>query len=177
MTDKQLTPNFKLSEFIKTDPTPYQESLLQLLADNLQKVRDMLQQYAVEGKKVSIGISSGVRTAEDYDRLKAKGYNPSKTSDHLCGLQLTAKPTLGAADIYVTNCKLSMKEIFTKIMYWDKTLQVHFGQVIYEYNPATKAEWIHLGNDWNQIFHVGINVSRTKYMQSLDNGKSYQAVK
>jgi len=177
MTDKQLTPNFKLSEFIKTDPTPYQESLLQLLADNLQKVRDMLQPYAVEGKKVSIGISSGVRTEADYERLKAKGCNPSKTSDHLCGLQTTAKPTLGAADIYVSNCKLSLKEIFTKIMYWDKTLQVSFGQVIYEYNPARNSEWIHVGNDWNKIFQPGITVSRKKYLTSMDNGKTYQEVK
>lgn len=177
MIDKQLTQNFKLSEFIKTDPTPYQESLLQLLAKNLQLVRDKLQPYAIEGKKVSINITSGVRTSADYDRLKAKGYNPSKTSDHFCGLQLDCKPTLGAADIVITGCKLSMKEIFTKIMYWDKTLQVSFGQVIYEYNPATKSEWIHLGNDWKKIFMPDITVSRKKYMQSLDNGKTYQEIK
>ena len=177
MTDKQLTPNFKLSEFIKTDPTEYQENLLQLLAENLQKVRDLLQPFAVTGKKVSITINSGVRTAEDYDRLKAQGYNPSKTSDHLCGLQLTAKPTLGAVDIRVNNCKLTTTEIFEKIMHWDKTLQVSFGQVIYEYNPATKAEWIHLGNDWNKIFQPGIMVYRKKYQKSLDNGKTYQEIK
>ncbi|MCL4102517.1 hypothetical protein [Fibrobacter sp. HC4] len=95
MTDKYLTPNFKLSEFTKSSVTDYQLSLLQLLAKNLQKVRDLLQPYAVSGKRVSISITSGVRTAEDYNRLVKNGYNPSKTSDHFCGLQMAGEPTLG----------------------------------------------------------------------------------
>ncbi|OWV13542.1 hypothetical protein B7992_08275 [Fibrobacter sp. UWH1] len=51
MTDKYLIPNFKLSEFTKSSVTDYQLSLLQLLAKNLQKVRDLLQPYAVSGKR------------------------------------------------------------------------------------------------------------------------------
>ncbi|MBR6647147.1 MAG: hypothetical protein IKL09_06505, partial [Clostridia bacterium] len=98
MTDKKLTENFKLSEFISTDPTDYQLQLLQILADNLQLVRTFLQEFVQAGKKsVSITITSGVRTQADYERLVKNGYNPSKTSDHFCGYQLTAKPTLGAA--------------------------------------------------------------------------------
>jgi len=177
MTNKSLTKNFKLSEFISTDPTEYQLCLLTILAENLQKVRDLLQIYAVDGKTVSIGISSGVRTQADYDRLKAKGYNPSKTSDHFCGLQLDCKPTLGAADIYIKNCKLPLKEITSLIITWDREERVDFGQVIYEYNPATKSEWIHLGNDPEQIFSDKVVVSRKKYLMSLDNGKTYKDFK
>ena len=74
----KLTTNFSLNEFTNETVTPYQQSLLQLLANNLQKVRDYLQQFKKDTKKnVSIGISSGVRSQADYDRLVKKGYNPS----------------------------------------------------------------------------------------------------
>lgn len=175
MTDKSLTANFKLSEFTSEQPNDYQLSLLQLLAENLQLVRDLLQPFAVTGKKVSITITSGVRTQADYDRLKAKGYNPSTTSDHFCGLQLQCKPTLGAVDICVNNCTLNHREIAGKIIEWDKAAKVSFGQVIYEYNPATKVSWVHLGNDWKKIFSSKITFARAKYLMSLDNGKSYVA--
>ena len=179
MKDKKLTNNFKLSEFIKVDPNDYQLALLQLLADNLQLVRDFLQEFALPKKTVSISISSGVRTQADYDRLVKNGYNPSKTSDHFCGLQLLSKPTLGAADIVVKNCSLSMKEIAAKIIQWDKDGLVHFGQVIYEKNPKTGSEWIHLGNDSTLIFNYNFAqvVKRQKYLMSLDNGKTYKAFK
>lgn len=177
MTNKKLTENFSLNEFIKTDPTDYQLQLLQLLADNLQSVRNFLQEFALPKKSVSISINSGVRTEADYERLIKNGYNPSKTSDHFCGYQLQAKPTLGAADISVKNCSLSLKEIAAKIIEWDKNGLVHFGQVIYEKNPKTGGEWIHLGNDPHQIFNFNIVVERKKYLMSLDNGKTYKAFK
>ena len=183
MTDFKLTQNFKLSEFTSTDLTPYQTALVQLLANNLQKVRDYLQQFKVDPKKnVSVGISSGVRTQSDYDRLIKKGYNPSKTSDHFCGLQLACKPCIGAVDVYVKNCSLKLKDIVAKIIELDKAGQVNFGQVIYEYNPATRAEWIHLGNDWEKVFSDqgiidSMNKTRKKYLMSLDNGKTYRDFK
>jgi hypothetical protein len=178
MTDKKLTENFKLSEFISTDPTDYQLQLLQILADNLQLVRTFLQEFVQTGKKsVSIMITSGVRTQADYERLVKNGYNPSKTSDHFCGYQLTAKPTLGAADITIKNCSLSLKAIAAKIIEWDKAGLVHFGQVIYEKNPKTGSEWIHLGNDPKLIFNHNIDVQREKYLMSLDNGKTYKKFK
>lgn len=183
MTDVKLTTNFKLSEFTKTDLTPYQIALVQLLAENLQKVRDFLQQFKKDPKKnVCIGISSGVRTQSDYDRLVKKGHNPSKTSDHFCGLQLAGKPCIGAADIYVTNCTLKLKDIVAKLIVMDKLGEIDFGQIIYEYNPSTKAEWIHLGNDWEKVFNDrgiidSINKTRKKYLMSLDNGKTYKDFK
>lgn len=175
MASKKLTTNFNVSEFISVEPTDYQLSLLQLLADNLQIVRNKLQDFAVKGKTVSIKITSGVRTLDDYNRLKKNGYNPSTTSDHFCGFQQSAKPTLGAADISVNNCTLNHRQIASKIIEWDKSGEVHFGQVIYEYNPSSKSSWVHLGNDWNQIFTKNISVSRKKYLMSLDNGKTYIA--
>lgn len=179
MTDKQLTANFKLSEFIKEDPNPYQLALIQKLADNLQIVRDLLQEYAVAGKTVGISISSGVRTASDYNRLVNKGYNPSKTSDHFCGLQLLSKPTIGAADLHITNCKLSYREIAAKMIEWNENTKndLLLGQIIYERNPSSGAEWIHASNDWYNVFETdiakAINTMRKRYLMSLDNGKTY----
>lgn len=177
MNDIKLTNNFKLSEFVKTDVNYFQLAIVKILATNLQKVRDMLQQYAVAGKNVSINVTSGIRTEEDYTRLKNKGYNPSKTSDHFTGYQLQALPTLGAADIQVKNCTLKTKEITAKIIDMVNIGLADFGQVIYEKNPATGTEWIHLGNDPKQIFSVEIASeiykNRARFLMSLDNGKTY----
>jgi len=172
----KLTANFDLSEFSKIQLNDYQMSLVQLLADNLQKVRDLLQPFARGGKQVSITITSGVRTMEDYERLKNQGHNPSKNSDHFCGFQPGSSPTVGAADFKVNNCTLSLKDISLLMIEWDKSGKIHFGQIIYEFNPKTGNCWIHVGNDWNQVFKDGIKVSRTKYMQSLDNGKTYTKI-
>ena len=174
----KLTSNFSLEEFIKTTPTDYQRYLLTLLAKNLQIVRDKLQPFALnKSKAVSISITSGVRTQDDYNRLIKQGYNPSKTSDHFCGIQLDGNPTLGAADIVVNNCSLSLKDCVKKIIEWNKTNQVNFGQVIYEYNPAIKKAWIHLGNDCSLIFKDCSFNKRKKYLMSLDNGKTYKDFK
>lgn len=90
MNNVQLSTNFKLSEFVKQDVSEYSLALLKQLAKNLQSIRDKLQIYAIDNKKpVSVIISSGVRTEQDYNRLVTKGYNPSKTSDHFCRLSIT----------------------------------------------------------------------------------------
>lgn len=180
MKDINLSKNFKLSEFTSVDQSDYSIALLKLLASQLQIVRNNLQEYAKDRKKqVSISISSGVRTHADYDRLKKSGYNPSETSDHFCGLQLKCKPTLGAADITVSNCSLSLHDIASMIIYWNIEGYVNFGQIIFEYNPKTKSAWIHVGNDWNSIFASTFlkdfyDINRKKYLMSLDNGKTYK---
>lgn len=180
MKDINLSKNFKLSEFTSDDQSDYSIALLKLLASQLQIVRNNLQEYAKDRKKqVSISISSGVRTQADYDRLKKSGYNPSETSDHFCGLQLKCKPTLGAADITVSNCSLSLHDIASMIICWNIEGYVNFGQIIFEYNPKTKSAWIHVGNDWNSIFASTFlkdfyDINRKKYLMSLDNGKTYK---
>lgn len=181
MKDVSLSKNFKLSEFTKNDVTDYALALLKLLASQLQIVRNRLQSYAVDKKKpVSISIHSGVRSEEDYKRLIKNGYNPSKTSDHFCGYQLLSKPTLGAADIKVNNCSLSLQEIANMLIEMNDKGELDAGQIIFEYNPKTKSSWIHFGNDWwrifdaNFIFDNNLFKSRKKYLMSLDNGKTYQ---
>lgn len=181
MKDVSLSKNFKLSEFTKNDVTDYALALLKLLASQLQIVRNKLQSYAVDKKKpVSISIHSGVRSEEDYKRLVKNGYNPSKTSDHFCGYQLLSKPTLGAADIKVNNCSLTLQEIANMLIEMNDKGELDAGQIIFEYNPKTKSSWIHFGNDWwrifdaNFIFDNNLFKSRKKYLMSLDNGKTYQ---
>lgn len=177
MTNKKLSKNFSLSEFTKSDVTDYQLSLLKILAEEMQKVRDRLQEYKSGKKAVSITVCSGVRTQADYERIKKNGSNPSKTSDHFCGLQLLCKPTMGAADIHVNNCSLSLLEVAKLIKKMDEDGECHFGQVIYEENPKTKSAWIHLGNDWKQIFTDRVTVSRKKYLMSTDNGVTFKVLK
>lgn len=181
MKDVSLSKNFKLSEFTKSDVTDYALALLKLLASQLQIVRNKLQSYAIDKKKpVSISIHSGVRSEEDYKRLIKNGYNPSKTSDHFCGYQLLSKPTLGAADIKVNNCSLTLQEIANMLIEMNDKGELDAGQIIFEYNPKTKSSWIHFGNDWwrifdaNFIFDNNLFKSRKKYLMSLDNGKTYQ---
>lgn len=177
MKDEQLSENFKLSEFAKFDLTSYQISLLKILAGEMQIVRNRLQEFKSGSKPVSICVTSGVRTKEDYEKLLKKRYNPSKTSDHFCGYQINGNPTLGAADIIVKNCSLTMKRIALYIKELVLGYDVNFGQVIYERNPATGAEWIHLGNDPELIFKSSITLSRNKFLMSLDNGKTFQELK
>lgn len=177
---RKLTDNFNLSEFVRSDSpklTDYQIGLLSILASNLQVVRDELQIYATDpASPVIIKITSGVRTLEDVERLKKSGHNPSKTSDHLCGLQMTSSPTLGAADTIYKNCRLSCYEIAILIKELVLDEKCFFGQVIYEKNPATGSEWIHLSNDPCKVFQSNLAgyVHRSKFLKSLDNGKSYQ---
>lgn len=180
--DINLTDNFKLSEFC--DPkkvTDYQVALLTLLAEELQLVRNMLQNYKSGDKPVTIKITSGLRTKADIARLKKQGYNPSENSDHLCGFQPNGLPTLGAADIVVSNCAMSMKEIALLIKSEVEEERLSFGQVIYEKNPKTGNEWIHLGNDPVNIFTFTSNISsvikRKPFLMSTDNGKTYKALK
>lgn len=180
--DIKLTENFMLSEFC--DPknvNDYQVELLTVLANELQRVRNLLQNRKSGTKPVTIKITSGVRTKADITRLKKQGYNPSENSDHLCGLQPNGLPTLGAADITVSNCRLSMKEIALYIKDAVEHDLAFFGQVIYEKNPKTGNEWIHLGNDPELIFSFATNIAsaikRKKFLMSTDNGKTYRALK
>lgn len=183
MKDQKLTQDFKLSEFVdlKEELTDYQIALLKMLAQNLQEIRNELQKYKSGMKPVCIVITSGVRTKKDYDRLKKQGYNPSQTSDHFCGYQMVpGRPTLGAADIRVYNCSMTMKQIALFIkQYCEASGFYMFGQVIYEKNPKTGSEWIHLSNDPYLVLnqYIAKTIERKRYLMSTDNGKTYKALK
>lgn len=177
LTDK-IANHFKLGEFTKTEVTEYQANLIKVLAGQLEMVRYHLNMHPEfkrdKNKDISISISSGIRTLEDYDRLKAKGYNPSKTSDHFCG----NKPgTLGAADCSFSNLNIKLFDVFKFIARITNNGDVHFGQVLYESNPKTGSEWIHLSNDAQYLFKVPYladSVTRKlKYGYSKDNGVTF----
>lgn len=181
MKDRKLTENFKLSEFVSLDEelTEYQIALLTNLAEELEYVRKNLQQYKSGMKPVCMVVTSGVRTKADIARLKKQGYNPSENSDHLCGVQANGKPTLGAADIQFYNCSKTTKQIALIVKEMVNSNAVYFGQVIYEKNPKTGAEWIHFSNDPEQIFayQIAKTIQRKKFLMSVDNGKTYKALK
>jgi hypothetical protein len=136
----------------------------------------------------SISISSGVRNKEDYDRLVLNGYNPSETSDHNYGNAVLLKygsdkylkygPTynfsVGAADCVPNG--ITAKELFNLTMDLVINNKCKFGQVIYEYNPTTKAEWVHFGNDPGLYYsvHLAMFIMREKFMESIDGGKTYK---
>lgn len=177
-----LTKNFKSEEFGEI-ANGYQMKLIEILAGELQKVRNWLnsdcKEFAVnKTRDITMTVTSGVRTANDFMRLKSKGYNPSETSDHLCGFSQNSSPTLGAADIRLGNFNGDYKGVFKKLVA-EVDKKFKFGQVILEYNPSTKYYWIHFGNDLELIFekHVAAVIVRRKYLTSIDNGKSYQEYK
>ena len=90
-----------------------------------------------------------------------------------------ALPTLGAADIQVYNCSLNMKKIALFIKELVTKFDASFGQVIYEKNPKTGNEWIHLGNSPELIFKetVAKSITRKQFLMSTDNGKTYKVLK
>jgi hypothetical protein len=184
-----ITANFSYSEFRPYGTAitwkPGNEMLqkkIDILAENLQVVRDNI--------GVSMTITSGVRTIADYKRLVQQGYNPSRTSDHYYGDPVPLSPgtpkydkygrmhyySVGAVDIVPS---MDVKECFDIVKGLVANGDCKFGQVIYEYNPKTQSEWLHLSNDPCQFFSEFICdcIDKRPFMQSLDNGKTYQIIK
>ena len=178
LTDN-LSANLKLNEFISTVPNDFQLSLLKLIAGELQKVRNWINTQPANdwrinpSMEIGINISNGVRTVNDFMRLKGAGYNPSKSSDHFYGFApYFAAPTLGAADVTFSNCKKSLYDVHEAICKLAATGAVSFGQIIYE--KGKNSPWIHFGNEWTKIFKDEITGNtRKRFLQSLDNGVTY----
>ena len=159
----------------------YQKMLINNLANGLQVLRD------TAPAKISISITSGVRTIEDYYRLQGSGYNPSSTSDHFCGNAVPIQPTdskykkfgpnyifsTGAADTIPTGMKVY--DYFIHAMKSFVRENVKFGQIIYEKNPKTKAEWVHISGPYSNYFSQGIVtwLDKKPFLKSLDGGKTY----
>lgn len=185
--NQKLTANFKLKEFTKSDVNDYQLIMLKVLAQQLEEVRthfNINNNFKKDkSKAVSITITSGVRTQADYERLKSKGYNPSQNSDHFCGYQPGNKPTFGAADIIINNLSISLFDAFKEIAKFANSNAWHFGQVLYESNPKTKSEWIHLSNDPDWLFSSFYmqdylrNCRNLKIGYSNDNGVTFKKYK
>lgn len=184
----KITKNFSYWEFgpkgCSTSWVPdngYQKKLIDSLAHNLQIVRDK------SSKKISIHITNGIRTIEDYYRLQGSGYHPSSTSDHFFGSPIPLSPkdkkyqkfgssyifSVGAVDCV---CKgIPIKDFFEHSMRCYKDWDTNFGQVIYEVRPDTKVEWVHFSNHPDLVFNETICmwIERKPFLKSLDGGKTY----
>lgn len=188
---KKITSNFYYFEFRPKSRTKawipsgeYQRILIKNLAKNLQIVRSAMP------KNSSIMVTSGLRMTSDFARLKKAGYNPSTTSDHNFGnsvpLKINSKkykkygPTynfsVGAADC--VPLKMAAIDLFNLAVDFTRKKKCRFGQVIYEKNPVTGAEWVHFGGDPVYVFsdHIVKFIKRTRFMKSLDGGKGYEKV-
>ena len=186
-----ITKNFSYSEYRpKGSPktwmpeSDYQQRLIDNHASNLQVVRNELPDGCY------MKITSGVRTESDFDRLIAKGYHPSATSDHYCGnivpiSEYSSKYkkygplymfSVGAADVEPFGIKVY--DLFKLSVKLTREGKCDFGQVIYEKDPITGKEWVHYGASIKDIFSSSIVrfIDRTQFMQSLDGGKTYSVV-
>jgi len=186
---QKITKNFSFYEFRpKGKPkswmpaNEFTKMLVTNLATNLQVVRSAMP------RGDWIKITSGVRAPEDYDRLINAGYIPSTTSDHNFGnaVKLTINtikykkygPTynfsVGAADCI--SHTLNVHDLFLISCELVKRNECRFGQVIYEENPKTGAQWVHFGADPTYYFSEKIVnfMGKQPFLVSMDGGKSYQ---
>ncbi len=186
-----ITKNFSNYEFRpKESPrswspdNKYQRILLRILVENLQIIRNEIPPGA------SMGVTSGVRSLSDFDRLTLSGYKPSKTSDHNFGSSIrldcnnrkfktfgsTYNFSIGACDIVPT--RISAWDLFKLSFRIVKEGMCNFGQIIYERNPSKGWEWVHYGNDPSEFFSEEIvkMINRQKFMKSIDGGETYSIV-
>jgi len=189
-----LTKNFSYKEFrpygsLRTwKPKGFHmDYMLKALSFQFQKIRGKLGHAMI--------ITSGVRNPEvDFKRMKAKGYNPSYTSDHYFNYPVKIPKTnhkfkrygsvyslgVGAGDVVFPTT--SIYEAFKFIVKMSEKRHVRFGQIIYERykrKNGTLAEWIHFGNEPTLIFNPLLVkfFPRKRYLTSVNGGKSYQIYK
>ena len=133
-------------------------------------------------------VSSGVRTLVDYGRLIALGYHPSQTSDHYFGQAIPLDPvtekfkkfgsfysfSVGAGDVIPEG--VSALQVFQTAVELDRQEKVFFGQIIYERGGVSDVERIHFGNDPDLFYQPSVCkiFKRTKYLTSVDGGKTYK---
>ena len=186
-----LTQNFSYSEFKPhgsdknwKPSSEYQKLLIVNLAKDLQIVRDSIPANCF------MDITSGVRTIQDYYRLKNQGLNPSKTSDHYFGMPIkldknsekynkfgeTYNFTVGAVDVVPIG--FSSWDLFKIAFNLINSGVCDFGQLIYEKNPKNGIDWVHFGGSMHRIFTENLIalIGRDKIMKSMDGGKSYSVV-
>lgn len=191
----KLSDNFWFSEFSNRDPSVLTSIQLYMIKNLAERILQPIRNYLTDvfAKDVSIKIVSGVRFPSDLNRLRAQGYNPSETSDHLCGnivkLRSSAKIrvygkyfqfSVGAVDI-LPSC--GAKEA------WD-VLAPHFvrehscialpngnvkiGQIILE---KRRSYWLHVSNPKKLVYNSFVAETFLKvepFLQSMDNGMTYK---
>jgi len=193
----KVSDHFEYEEFCKRDQeilTPVQMYMLINLCQNiLEPIRSHL--CVVCKRDVSIKVVSGIRFPSDNNRIRAQGFNPSETSDHLFGnivkLHNAVKIrkygkyyqfSVGAADI-IPDCGADRA--------WDILLpffnrntstidlpgcSIPIGQVILE---KRKTFWLHISNPKRLIFTEQVVETYLKsepFLKSLDNGCTYNPI-
>lgn len=152
-------------------PGPKQQHLLEEMVLLINELQEFL--------GVQIRVGSGLRSAEDVNRLIKQGYNPSRTSDHFYGISVQQKngsyyaDSVGAADLYIPG----LAKLFLKIVDFygkepDATKRPH--QIIYETGKA--SDWLHIANRVSSAYAPALApkmISKRPLLYSLDCGKSY----
>jgi len=184
----KITKNFSFYEFGPkgcdkewVPDNDYQKMLIKNLAENLQILIDK------SPVKLSIIVTNGIRSLEDYYRLKKEGYNPSGTSDHFCGTSIPVDPgngyykkfgsmynfSTGAADCIAKG--MSQTDFFKHAMKCYRECGARFGQIIHEVDPVKKAEWVHFSGQYETYFSDRIVtwLDKKRFLESLDGGKTY----
>lgn len=157
MEDRQLTKNFRLSEFTYSsaakkniEPTDFQIEMLRLLCEKLlQPIRD---------KFGPLRVTSGIRDRDIYDALVKRGYPVSKTSDHFLVPFLERKKGEWVAPVWAPNPRgkgaadfFPLKADCWDIYYWvfdNFKESVDYNQVIIypkEYSDMN-GSFIHISN-------------------------------
>lgn len=187
MRKKKITNNFYYYEVERKGfpkvPTKMEVFLLQYLFGNLQVIREVA--------KRSFRISDCRRTITKYESMLLRGYYPSETSDHFWGQKIKTRSakkkkrygpvyecSMGAID-FVPAFKCF--EVFELAVRYNKAGMVDFGQIIYEKNPKTGAEWIHISNSPSLLYTKFVidsfSLKRGKYMITKNGGKTYRIYK
>lgn len=175
-----MTKNFPLAEFQKAgfpvDCTIKELFMLQLLADNLQYIRDEI--------SIPMIITNSYRSRDKYMEMLNKGYYPSETSDHFFGQRMpVSNPakiakygkffdlSTGAVDFTCAD----IEKNFRKIVQMAMSGEIKVGQLILESNGSTK--WIHISNEPEMVYGIvlakKLPVIRQPYLCSLDGGRTY----
>jgi len=152
---KKITKNFYLYELTQIVPTNEQLFCLELLAIKLQKIRDHFNN--------PIKILSGLRNKAINDGLRDKGYNSSKTSDHMAWC--ADNPTgLGAVDFTMSDIEVVFKWIINNISEYEQL-------IFYPDNG-----FIHLSNRWDQVFKSPNPRNQNNRLLKVINGKLFKVL-
>ena len=175
-----MTKNFPLVEFQRAgfpvDYTIKELFMLQLLADNLQFIRDEINTPMI--------VTNSYRIREKYMEMLRKGYYPSETSDHFFGQRMpVSNPakiakygrffdlSTGAVDFTCAD----IEKNFRKIVHMAMSGEIKIGQLILESNGSTK--WIHISNDPEMFYGIvlanKLPIVRQPYLCSLDGRRTY----
>lgn len=126
----------------------------------------------------SLILSSGIRSKKSYERLKAKGYNPAKTSDHFFGQDIDGY-LLSAGAFDIVPADKNTRSFFdfllkhfnrkTNTLIFDN-MSVRVGQILIEKGKV--SEWVHISAD-RTFINSKANPYSIRVGESLDNGKSF----